>query len=463
MKYIRLFIILLVVFASLAGAPRVFAAVISEQLVSSDPTSPDSGSAEGIQRFTSSSLVGSLQQVNLKMKSTTGGGVQTMQAYVNVYDSGFMLLNACVGDNVVIPSDGSINILALTFGSSCDLTGGVNIDVGFQKTGSNVSTGVIFYGSTSNEISNSSALSYNGGLNGVVDFYFQIFDVITPVPPVDTTTHIISWVPVTDSTVATGTQSIGFTGYINIDDFKENMYFSFKNNCVGQFCSLQDSLLDGPIYITDFGEFSYSTTTDLESTGLHQEEVKIFTPSFNVFGFPLFYTQLLSDKSNYNVGTSTTFFNDIYSELAAGLASTTAQVSNVCNPVGGNFTISLCFVAILYPSAEQIQSDILQLRAQAPWGYAFRLYDILNGQATSTTVSLPSISYTSASTSIFGAVTFEFDPFAALASSTSIVNMAVSDQDEPKNVWDIMSPIINIIVYLMLGFMILRDLTKIRS
>lgn len=306
--------------------------------------------------------------------------------------------------------------------------------------------------------SNPTFLSDNG--------YFTVLGgVITAQGPVsafiDTSTHIISWVPITGSTVATGTQSIGFTGWINEDDFEEDMYFSFRNNCIEPLCNaFNDAFLAGPIYITNSGEFSFSTSTDLQSVGLHSEDVKIFSPTFNVFGYPLFYQQILSDSSQYNVGTSTGFFEGIIDELQAGLASSTAQFSQVCNPIGGNFTVSLCLLAFVYPSADQIQTMLTQLQTQAPWGYVFRFYDIVAGNATTSTSSLPVISYDVSSTSPFGPLHIEFDLFGAIRGTDSILNTAVSDSDNPKTLWQIIDPAVYFLVYLLLIILIFRDLTK---
>ncbi len=137
-------------------------------------------------------------------------------------------------------------------------------------------------------------------------------------------------------------------------------------------------------------------------------------------------------------------------------------VNQSCNPISSGFDVALCIYSIVAPPQEILRTDIEDIKNQfatlAPWGYITRFVTIFTDTATTT---LPSIDYSFATTSPLAGYDIHLDPFATLASSTSIIN-AVSDQSQPKTIWAIINPVANIIVYLMLILMIVKDLTGIQ-
>jgi len=107
----------------------------------------------------------------------------------------------------------------------------------------------------------------------------------------------------------------------------------------------------------------------------------------------------------------------------------------------------------------EIKVDVF---TRAPIGYVTRFLTIATNTSTST---LPAISYNFATTSALydlGLTDISFDPFSELNSSANILNSVYSDQDEPQNVWDIMELPVQLVVYMSLFFLILKDLLNLQ-
>jgi len=101
-----------------------------------------------------------------------------------------------------------------------------------------------------------------------------------------------------------------------------------------------------------------------------------------------------------------------------------------------------------------VQTQVLQ---KAPVGYITRLITILNGSATS---SLPAISYTFGDDSPLAGESASFDFNSTLANANGILTEDwVSNQEEPVSVWDIFMPLWNVLVYAVLVFMMVSQIT----
>jgi len=140
-----------------------------------------------------------------------------------------------------------------------------------------------------------------------------------------------------------------------------------------------------------------------------------------------------------------------------------AIVNASCNPFSSGFDVALCIYSIISPPNDLLQQDIQQVKNQfltlPPWGYVTRFFSILTSSATTT---LPKIDYVFATSSPFYTYDIHLDPFATLASADSILN-ATSTSANPQTIWQIMEYIVNVIVYLMLAFMIIKDLTRVHD
>lgn len=174
-----------------------------------------------------------------------------------------------------------------------------------------------------------------------------------------------------------------------------------------------------------------------------------------------------------NSGTCNSVLLDYFSTTTlAGHATVvltpTEIVSGIvenCKPFSSFWSVSLCLNYLLYPKQDQVEANLEALKedflSRVPVGYVTRFVVILTG---TTTVALPSISYTFGSTSplysTFNGDPIEFDPFGALASVESPVNWR-SDQTTGKTLWQIVAEPLNYLLYLTLLFMIVHDVTGI--
>lgn len=253
--------------------------------------------------------------------------------------------------------------------------------------------------------------------------------------------------------VSTTTQTWTVTGYIGVEDFASTtvrigmnvatpLYTQWDNE---QFIATTSGAFS---YTAIYQNFSTSTTQSFTFTGtLYSYVGNIFESATAVHK----YDEITHTTSELGGITDTLHPTDV--------VSGTSESCNIMNPF--TFQMSDCLSYLFYPSRVQVEKNIVDLRDNFlevwPLGYVTRFVDIVTETATS---SLPSISYTSASNSMFGEMTFEFDPFGALQDPNSPMNFT-SDQDDPQTIWEIMQYPTYVVVYLMLLFMIVHDITGV--
>jgi len=146
------------------------------------------------------------------------------------------------------------------------------------------------------------------------------------------------------------------------------------------------------------------------------------------------------------------------------LTGTTTTPVLDCNPSG--FSLTACLVSLIVPPSNVLESDFTQIRdgflSRVPFGYVTRFMEIALGEASST---LPTLSYTFPDdfpAEQMAGVDLTFNPWGEFYTDGSLVkDELVSSGDDPKNIWEIMQPLINIIVYLALAMLIIKDLTAI--
>lgn len=299
-----------------------------------------------------------------------------------------------------------------------------------------------------------------------------------------TLTSIISVSPVDGSSVATTTLTGGATttavvGYVDSSDLSSTtqVTVNYSNqtcssisvdaiNAVNGTCNFS---LTYPI--TTVGSFSFSTSTLFNYIGKWQYVASIqdTNNSLCIFGYCLINnsTELAQVTGSFVVSTSSGIDN-----LVSEIASTSAGIGNLdlsackinINPFASStFDILGCVEVLFVPNASATQAFMTSYAGQFlnyfPLGYATRLVQIMSSGATTT---LPAISYTFSSSSALSAVgTVSFDPFGALAGSSSISQATSDVTGAPETVWQIMNPVITDIVYLLLLFMIIHDITGI--
>jgi len=327
-----------------------------------------------------------------------------------------------------------------------------------------------------------------------------------PVPSgVDTSTHFISLTPTNLSTVAT-TTSVGSDLYIGGTSLASDLpqggrlqiflsqssasacsnasvaIYAFHvsgNPCENTFLgNIEIDLPSATSTALINGEYLEYATTTLPQGGNWTATYNLqkFFPGY-IFGLFSGYQTFISTTTTFTIGTpsaidieraaiaSTSAGQTASSSAGIGaiLASTTAQLSSTCDIINiGSFNLGDCLTLTLLPSTSALQDDLLTIERLPPWGYAFRFIDILTAPASSTT--LPTISYNFSSTSPLaaGVGNITFDPLGLIMQSGTFLNSATSDvTGAPENIWQIMNPVVTIVVYLALFLEIIRELTKI--
>lgn len=301
--------------------------------------------------------------------------------------------------------------------------------------------------------------------------------------PFNIDTRFISVTPLRNQIVqSTGSTTIASSTvhfYINSSDYKSgmtiraslvtNLGLNMNPGYTSQVYNLFDKgrVLNYEVFPT-VGDNTISTTTlpiPFTEYGASRITYTVVKPAGCVFGYCFWSSTLMSTSTVFGFGTTTLAdlilaqSNGTWAGVLSSTGTTTVDVISSCNPLSSSFTIVVCLSSLIVPSSEVLEADFKDFQKIPPWGYAFRFYDILK---LSSTTTMPSISYTFGTTSplLASIGTITFDPFGTLTQAGSIVNTK-SDQFSQKTLWDIMEPIIYIIVYLMLFFMILHDLTGI--
>lgn len=202
-------------------------------------------------------------------------------------------------------------------------------------------------------------------------------------------THFTYSVPQNGQTKTATSTGLWISAYVTATD-KPNLYFLYSlayQKGTGQpLIPLFDNHTDPQSTI--IGDNSVGSSTYIIGTdGKYILQAALCYKT----GFWIFETcsnTLLSTTSIFWFGTSTTPYNSTYQNIQDRiqnlLASTTAQIGKSCSPLSSEFNLADCAVFAIVPSTEQLNDDILLLKQLPPWGYAFRAYDILSTDSSST-------------------------------------------------------------------------------
>ena len=333
--------------------------------------------------------------------------------------------------------------------------------------------------------------------------FVDIYDTSTPnPPPIDTSTltHFIVTAPVSSSTVP-NTTSVGATLYANPTDFDPNvggrLSITFSNDssfacinsgavydaiatCTGSSSPSLPFTINFDSSSTEFligGRYNLYATTTFNTIGAWTGVYNIQQASspWYFFGLNTTYNTLVTKTVHFIVSTSSVMdiaraqiasvqaniASTTAHAIASVLASTTAQWGTSCQPFSSSFNMGDCLTLTFWPGDQALSDDFTIIKETPPWGYVFRVIDILN--ATTSTTTLPTIDYTFASSSPLSADIgdIHFDPFGLIQQSGTLINEMHSDQAGSPNVWSILMPIVQIFVYLVLLTMIIHDLTGV--
>lgn len=348
----------------------------------------------------------------------------------------------------------------------------------------------------------SNAVCNLGG--GGCEIWYRVLDAEgDPNQPNNINTRIISTYPLNGTTTATTTLT-GAVAYVNKNDSPNEsvrLHIKFwQDSAIA--CRNSTALIDAfnckgsaePSFSVDFNGvtelWAFSATKDLSTSttfkggGKWHGTYELQKVNKNLFWFDTYET-IYSTTTDFVIGqlseidiargeiasSSEARSKIINKGIGAALASSTIALADVCSPIATstnlfgltynvNFDPVGCGVMLVIPSERDIEYDLNTLKSLAPWGYVFRVYDIMT--ATTSTTTLPVISYTFATSSPFysvGAITFDINSY--LAQSASLINEMKSDRAQPLTVWDILMPIVKTVVYLILFFKIVSDIMGI--
>lgn len=315
-----------------------------------------------------------------------------------------------------------------------------------------------------------------------------------PTYPFVNDTRFITVQPYRNSTVATST-TISATVYIRPDEYQSGMsvYVSFQNasneavSMLNAYESARDALRSFEFEITQSGTSTVSATFEFIDTGLTSGFYALRKPNtytnlpliggfFNSTNIISTTTQFtVVTKSEYDLLIQTTgdsvicFLSPIGCDATgstSGLTGTSTNQRFSCN--SEKWSIVDCIGALLVPDGALLYQDLVSIRdtifKAAPLGYLTRIYTIM---VASTSATLPNPSYTFPSD--FPVVSLRSQEFgfhiwdSFFSEDAPLTTQLVSNTDDPKNVWEILSPVWNLVIYGYLALMIFSDLLGITT
>lgn len=313
-----------------------------------------------------------------------------------------------------------------------------------------------------------------------------------------TSTRIISVFPLNNSIVASTTDFTSYFFVSSSDLDKLDTLFSSpaeKVTVTAKIYALNGSLNTKEGWLM----YEYPLPTGHETSTSTTAQTSIYC---NVRGCPFeddtdYRMEVRMTGSNYfgifgsvfDISTTTYFTigSTIYGgQLSQAIASSSLRfdlnrnslfgaINEVCSPItvstttflgisyNTGFDVLACVGVAILPPQSILDTDINEFRTRfatiAPIGYLTRFIDILNASTTAST-TLPTIAYTFGSTSPLGISTIEFDPFSTLDDPDNPLYYT-SDQAESKTVAEIFETPINIVIYLTLFLLIIREITSL--
>lgn len=299
------------------------------------------------------------------------------------------------------------------------------------------------------------------------------------------TTRVDNTYPNNGQTIATSSSPTIFTfdGYINTDDWNSSSQYSWvvskSRKCANPLSGCTEYLPQDELFrvresINSSGDIDESYIKQITELGEYFMFIDYTKGTYCVLGFCLGDEIVYSTSTTFTVSTTTN--RDLLRKKAE------KNIQDMGKEADDN-TFSKCritdfdllacsFTVVDYLFIPNNGSKlIMELKEGAlshpPIGYITRFVSVLN---STTTTPLPSLSYTfstsssSALSPILGGQKLEFSPFDYMYASGTPLTEIKSDGANglpEKDVWDIFSPIISIIVYGTLLFIIVNDLMKL--
>jgi len=293
-------------------------------------------------------------------------------------------------------------------------------------------------------------------------------------------TRIVSVVPTLNEVIATSTSAqLSANIYINTLDYKDEMFLRFRyirnQDLQAQVANTDVLWTEIDEDITQDESSTISTNTSILETGIYTYQVQMRVPSVINQALTWFNLGNIYDPGliAYRYGQFTVVEPTALDQYIIDMASTTTALLNDpgvfediqdnCNPISG-FDALACITALIVPNNQQINAvfDTLQeyVLTKAPVGYVTRLVAIMGEEATTT---LPMATITLGDSSFLGETSYSVDLGGIIADAGDILEGFSTDSgviDAPhETMWDLVNPIVELIVYLGLFLIIIRDVT----
>jgi len=338
-----------------------------------------------------------------------------------------------------------------------------------------------FYGTDENSYSNGycdNVHSFDNTICGSMDdLAFWVMSGSSSPPEFPSNeTRFTDLEPSADQVVATSTVFvIGASGYVSPDDWEEGtmLKLSFSQttgeNFTGTAIMNWDNVDGGYEEELFVGNFFSSEVFSITNAGVYTVVASIDKPKFSVFGFevPYFREELARVVWQFTAATSTeeerrnaALILDFAGLDAQTVASSTVS-ANFCNFYG--FDMGQCILHLFIPTQDKMLDFWEEFRdsilTKFPLGYITRFVTIMWGGVEP--VQPPPISYSfgSSAPQAFQDLTngdpIEFQIF----DHFDVVNEIRSDQDDTTTLWDVVDPVVKLLVSMAILVVILGDMS----
>jgi hypothetical protein len=316
--------------------------------------------------------------------------------------------------------------------------------------------------------------------------------IFSPVPNPDNSTRIVSFTPsdgfVATTSAATTTVDFSLHAFISAADIGNFLTIKIiyrnidQNTLLNAPCSGLDPVGTCSVYSFDLfrgqattsGDFYISSTTVL-ARGNYRVEASLDTATklgnVNLGAFTFLGATSKVQNHQFIVGSSTFIgnlsqntFREVDSFFGTLPATSTSALAAQCNPLSAIFGIRECMAFLLIPDAGQLNDAMNNIRVgilqKMPFGYLTRIITLLGSNGTTT---LPVISYTFQSDSPLSGDTITFDTGSYMNQAAALVAEAKSNiAGDQKTVWEIFQPLIDLIIYLVLVYAMIHDVSGIK-
>jgi len=275
----------------------------------------------------------------------------------------------------------------------------------------------------------------------------------------------------TSYSISTSTQTFIVNGNIKATDLANGVHLSFNVST-----PIYPNWDNEDIVATTSGPFTHSFIYQNFSTSTlpyYTFTSSLYKPTTDTFGSSsagfVLYDTVSTTTDALGLGTTTAY---VYSP-----SSSSFIMNALCNPFinmtfsisppqfsfNPDFSFGVCMNYLFLKPDPIAMHAAIQSAQQGfltawPVGYINRILLVTTGSATT---SLPLLSYTFQSDSPYSGKTLSFDTASYFTQAASISNSMTSNTDH-KNVWQIMEPIVDLIIYLMVIFAMIHDIMGIK-